>query len=153
MLRIKHWKGLMKKQKWQTQKSSECLEKRKIMYLGILEVDSIWTAEYACDKFSYFSTRKPVKIELCRRQLIKRINAWALSVRSYSGQFVKWAMQELRKIVQRTGKLNSMHKVLHPRDYIEWVKKRWRKRIHRHWWFQRKNNTRTHVRKIDYRIQ
>ena len=60
-------------------------------------------------------TRKPLETKLYSRNLIKGINTWAVLVR-YSGPFLKWTNEEPKKIDQRTRKLMTMHKELHPRD-------------------------------------
>ena len=48
------------------------------------------------------------------------MNTWAvpLLVR-YSGLFLKWTREELKQMDQRTRKLMTMHKALHPRDYVD----------------------------------
>ena len=37
----------------------------------------------------------------------------------YSGPFLKWTREELKQMDQRTRKLMTMHKVLHPRDAVD----------------------------------
>ena len=37
----------------------------------------------------------------------------------YSGPFLKWTREELKQMDQRTRKLMTMHKALHPRDDID----------------------------------
>ena len=61
-------------------------------------------------------TRKLLETKLNSRNLIKGINTWAVPIIRYSGPFLKWTKKELRQIDQRTRKLMTMHKALHPRD-------------------------------------
>ena len=37
----------------------------------------------------------------------------------YSGPFLKWTREELKQMDQRTRKLMTMHKALHPRDDVD----------------------------------
>ena len=37
----------------------------------------------------------------------------------YSGPFLKWTRDELKQMDQRTRKLMTMHKALHPRDDVD----------------------------------
>ena len=70
-------------------------------------------------KKEYLSrTRKLLKTKLCSRNLIKGINAWAVTLVRYSGSFLKWN-RELRKMDQRTRKLMTMRKALPPRDDVD----------------------------------
>ena len=39
----------------------------------------------------------------------------------YSGPFLKWTREELKQMDQRTRKLKTLNKALHPRDEIERV--------------------------------
>ena len=55
-------------------------------------------------------------IKLSSRNLIKGINTWAVPLVRYSGPFLKWTREELKQMDQRTRKLMTMHKALHPRD-------------------------------------
>ena len=51
-----------------------------------------------------------LETKLSRRNLIKGINTWAVSLVRYSGPFLKWTREELEQIDQRTGKVMTMHK-------------------------------------------
>ena len=57
--------------------------------------------------------------KLCCRNLIKWINIWAVSIVRYSGPFLKWTRDELMQMDQKTTKLMTMHKTLHPRDDVD----------------------------------
>ena len=64
-------------------------------------------------------TRKLLETKLNSRNLIKGINTWAVTLVRYSGPFLKWTSDELKKMDQRTRKLMTMHKALHPRDDVD----------------------------------
>ena len=64
-------------------------------------------------------TRKLPETKLNSRKLIKGINTWAVPLVIYSGPFLKWTRDELRQMDQRTRKLMTMHKALHPRDDVD----------------------------------
>ena len=64
-------------------------------------------------------TRKLLKIKLSSWNLIKGINTWAVPLIIYSGPFLKWTRVELEQMDQRTRKLMTMHKALHPRDDVD----------------------------------
>ena len=59
------------------------------------------------------------KTKLYSRNLIKGINTWAVPLVRYSGQFLKWTREKLKQMYQRTRKLMTMHKALHPRDDVD----------------------------------
>ena len=87
-------------------------------YLGILEADTIKQVEMKnkIQKEYLRRTRKLLETKLYNRNLIKGINTWVLPLVRYSGPFLKWSRDELRQMDQRTRKLMTMHKALHPRD-------------------------------------
>ena len=62
------------------------------------------------------ASRKETK--LCSRNL-KGINTWIVPLVRYSDAFLKWTREELRQTDQKTRKLMSMQKALHPRDDID----------------------------------
>ena len=62
------------------------------------------------------TARELLETKLYRRNLIKGINTWAVPLVRYSGPSLKWTSVELYQIDQRTRKLITMHKSLHPRD-------------------------------------
>ena len=64
-------------------------------------------------------TRELLETKLSSGNLIKRINTWAVPLVGYSGPFLKWTRYELRQMHQRTRKLMTMPKVLHPRDDVD----------------------------------
>ena len=96
-------------------------EEETYKYLGILEADSIKQVEIK-DKIrkEYLRrTRKLLATKVSSRNLIKRINTWVVPLVRYSGPFLKWTRDELKQMDQRTRKLMTMHKALHPRDDVD----------------------------------
>ena len=85
-------------------------------YLGILEADTIKQVQMKdkIQKEYLRGTRKLLETKLSSRNLIKGINTWAVPLVRYSGPFLKWTRDELKQMDQRTGKLMTMHKALHP---------------------------------------
>ena len=90
-------------------------------YLCILETDIIKQVEMKekNQKEYHKRTRKLLETKLCSRNLIKGINTWAVSLVWYSGPLLRWTREKLKQIDQRTRKLMSMHKALHPRDDVD----------------------------------
>ena len=64
-------------------------------------------------------TRKLLEAKLSSKYLIKGINTWAVTLDRYSGPFPKRTRDELKQMDQRTRKLMTMHKALHPRDDVD----------------------------------
>ena len=95
-------------------------ENETYKYLGILEADTIKQVEIEGKIRKEFlrRTRKLLETKLSSRNLIKRINTWAVPLVRYSGPFFKWTRDELKQMDQRTRKLITMHKALHPRDDV-----------------------------------
>ena len=63
-------------------------------------------------------TRKLLLTKLYSLNLIKEINTWTVSLVRYSETFLKWTREELKQMDQRTRKIMTMHKPLHPRDEV-----------------------------------
>ena len=108
-------------------------ENETYKYLGILETDTIKQVEMKnkIQKEYLRRTRKLLETKLNSRNLIKGINTWAVPLIRYSRPFLKCTRDELRQMDQRTRKLMTIHKALHPRDDI-CIKKRGRKRTCQH---------------------
>ena len=64
-------------------------------------------------------TRKILETKVCHRKLTKIINTWAVLLVRYSRPFLKCFGEERRQIYQRTRKLMTMHKALHPSDDVD----------------------------------
>ena len=45
--------------------------------------------------------------------------AWVVPLVKYSGPFLKWTREELKQMDQRTRKLMTMNKALHPRGDVD----------------------------------
>ena len=96
-------------------------ENETYKYLGILEADTIKQGERKnkIQKEYLRRTSKLLETKISSRNPIKGINTWAVSLIRYSGPFLKWTRDELRNMDQRTRKLMTMHKALHPRDDVD----------------------------------
>ena len=96
-------------------------ENETYKYLVILEADTIKKAEMKNEiqKEYLRRTRKLLQTKLNSRNLIKGINTWAVLLVRYSGPFLKWTRDELRQMDERTRKLMTMHKALHPKDDVD----------------------------------
>ena len=95
-------------------------ENQTFKYLSILEVDTIKQVEMKdkIQKEYHRRTRKLLETKFSSRNLIKGINTWAVPFVRYSGPFLEWTRDELKQMNQRTRKLMTMHKALHPRDDV-----------------------------------
>ena len=96
-------------------------ENETYKYLGILEADTIKQVEMKnkIQKEYLRRTRKLLETKLSRRNLIKGRNTSAVPLVRYSRPFLKWTREELRQMEQRTRKLMTMQKPLHPRDDVD----------------------------------
>ena len=96
-------------------------ENETYKHIGILEADTIKQVEMKnkIQKEYLKRTRKLIETKLSSRNLIRGINTWAVALVRYSGPFLKWTRDELRKMVQRTRNLMTMHEVLHPKDDVD----------------------------------
>ena len=92
-------------------------EKETNEYLGILEADTIKQGEMKEKiKKEYLKrTRKLLETKVCSRNLIKGINIYLVR---YSGPVLEWTREELKQMDQRTSKLMTMPKAIHPRDNV-----------------------------------
>ena len=97
------------------------VENETYKYLGILEADTIKQVEMKnkIQKEYLRRTRKLLETKLSSRNLIKGINTWAVPLVRYSGPFLKWTREEPRQMDQRTRKLMTRHKALHPKDDVD----------------------------------
>ena len=64
-------------------------------------------------------TRKLLETKPSSRNLIKGINTWAVLLVRYCGPFLKWSKDEFKQMDQKTRKLMTMHKALHPRGDVD----------------------------------
>ena len=93
-------------------------ENETYKYLEILEANTIKQIEKFKKNISG-ELENYSRIKINSRNLIKGRNTWAVPLVRYSGPFLKWTKDELRQMDQRTRKLMTMHKVLHPRDDVD----------------------------------
>ena len=93
-------------------------ENETYKYLGILEADTIKQVEmkHKIPKENLRRTRKLLGTKLSSRNLIKGINTWVVPLVRYFGPFLR---DELKQVDQRTRKLITMHKALHPREDVD----------------------------------
>ena len=95
-------------------------------YLGILEADTTRQVEMKdpIQKEYLRNTRKQLETKLSNRKLIKGIITWDVPFVRHLGPFLKWTRDERKQMDQRTRKLMTMHKALHPREtFTDCVKK------------------------------
>ena len=92
-------------------------EKETYKYLGILEPETVKQVEMKekIKKEYLRRSRKLLETKLSSRNLSKCIHTFI----RYSGPFLKWTREELKQMDQRTRKLMTMHKALHPRDNVD----------------------------------
>ena len=95
-------------------------EKETYKYLGILEADTIKQVKMKekIKKEYLRRIRELLETKLSSRKHIKKINNWVVPLVRYSELFLKWT-RELKQMDQRTKKLMTMHKALHPRDDVD----------------------------------
>ena len=96
-------------------------EKETYKYLGILEADTVKQVKMkdAIREEYLRRTRKQLETKLSSRNVIKVINTRAVSLVRYSGPFLKWTRDQLKQMDQRTRKLMTKHKALHPRNDVD----------------------------------
>ena len=88
--------------------------------MGILEAVTIKQVKMKDkNQKEYLRTRKLRETKLSCRNLINGINTCSVPLVRYSGPFLKWTRDELKQMDQRTRKLMTMHKALHPRDDVD----------------------------------
>ena len=80
------------------------------------------------DPEEYITRRYAITTTICYRDDATRshsqemhwwIHTWAVPFVRYSGPFLKWTKEEFKQVDQKTRKLKTMHKILHPRDDID----------------------------------
>ena len=80
------------------------LEGESYKYLGVLK------------EKCYRRVRKVLETKLNRRNLLKAINTWAISVVRYSAAFLGWSRLQLEEIDRRMRKLLTIHNGFHPKS-------------------------------------
>ena len=79
------------------------LEGESYKYLGVLK------------EKCYRRVRKVLETKLNRRNVLKAINTWAISVVRYSAAFLRWSRLQL-EIDRRMRKLLTIHNGFHPKS-------------------------------------
>ena len=64
-------------------------------------------------------SRKVLKSKLNGWNLVRGVNAWAVSLLRYSAAFVSWRKRELQAIDRKTRKLFTIYGVLHPKSDVD----------------------------------
>ena len=112
-------------------------EKETYKYLEILGADTIKQVEMKERKKEYLRKIKKLhKTKLYGRNLIRGINTLPVPLVRYSGPFLKRTREDLKQIDQRTRKLLSMHKAMHPWDDVDRLsvsRKKGKKGTRRQW--------------------
>ena len=96
-------------------------EKETYKYYGILEIETLKQVKMK-EKILKEYLRRAVKLleaKLYSRNLVKGMNTWAVLLVRYSAPFLKSTREELKQMDQRTRKLMTMYKALHPRDDVD----------------------------------
>ena len=96
-------------------------ENETYKYLFIFEANTIKQVEMKdkIQKEYLWRTRKVLEKGFSSRNLIKGINTCAAPLVIYSGPFLKWTKDERKQMDQRTRKLMTIYKALHPRDNVD----------------------------------
>ena len=63
--------------------------------------------------------RKVLKSKLNGGNLVRGVNAWAVSLIRYSAAFVSWRKSELQAIDRKTRKLFTIYGALHPESDVD----------------------------------
>ena len=92
-------------------------------YLGILERDNICQEKIKgkFQKQNYQRVRAVLKSKLNGGNVINTINIWAIATVRFGAGIINWNKEELDKIYRQTRKLLNMHRVLHPRSFVDWA--------------------------------
>ena len=90
-------------------------------YLGILEADKFLEEKMKLDVSKEYirRLRKVLKSKLNGGNLVRGVNAWAISLLRYSAAFVSWRKSELQAINRKTRKLFTIYGALHPKSDID----------------------------------
>ena len=90
-------------------------------YLGVLEAENIMEREMKVKlKVEYFRRVKLLlKSKLYGGNMIKGMNAWAVSVLRYSAGIIEWTKKELKAIDVKTRKMMTMAWVFHQKGDVD----------------------------------
>ena len=84
-------------------------------YLGNLEADKFLEEKMKLNVSKEYITRlrKVLKLKLNGGNLVRGVNAWAVSLLRYSAAFVSWTKSELQTIDRKSRKLFTIYGTLH----------------------------------------
>ena len=90
-------------------------------YLGILEADKFLEEKMKLNVSKEYirRLRKVFKSKLNGGNLVRGVNAWAVSLLRYSAAFVSWRKSELEAIDRKTRKLFTIYGALHPKSDVD----------------------------------
>ena len=90
-------------------------------YLGILEADKFLEEKMKLTVLKEYIRRfrKVLKSKLNGGNLVRGVNAWAVSLLRYSAAFVSWRKSELQNIDRKTRKLFTIYGALHPNSDVD----------------------------------
>ena len=96
-------------------------EGKSYKYLGILEADKFLEEKMKLNVLKEYIRmfRKVLKSRLNGRNLVRGVNAWAVSLLRYSATFVCWRKSELQAIGRKTRKLLTIYGALHPKSDVD----------------------------------
>ena len=90
-------------------------------YLGILEADKFLEEKMKLNISKEYirRLRKILKSKLNDGNLVRGVNAWAVSLLRYSAAFVSWRKSELQAIDRKTRKLFTIYGALYPKSDVD----------------------------------
>ena len=90
-------------------------------YLGILEADNFLEEKMKLNVSKEYirKLRKVLKSKLNGGNLVRGVNAWAVSLIRYSAAFFSWRKSELEAIERKTRKLFTICGALHPKSGVD----------------------------------
>ena len=89
-------------------------------YLGILEAHKFLEEKMKLNvSKEYIKLEKVLKSKLNGGNLVRGVNAWAVSLLRYSAAFVSWRKSELDAIDRKTRKLFTIYGALHPKSDVD----------------------------------
>ena len=89
--------------------------------LGILEADKFLKEKIKLNVWKEYirRLRKVLKSKLNGGNLVRRINAWAVSLLRYSAAFGSWRKSELQGIDRKTRKLFTVYGAIHSKSDVD----------------------------------
>ena len=96
-------------------------EGERYKYLGILEEDKVLEEKMKLNVSKEYigRLRKVLKSKLNGGNLVRGINAWAVSLLRYSAAFGSWRKSELQAIDRKTRNLFTIYRASHPKSDVD----------------------------------